>query len=114
MMDVDRGTLLTLTGGVKLKQRVQHPKVHERKARGNYYWFFRYESRAEARPDARPEVRSDARPDTRGDKIPLPSISDLLKEGQEIIVQIAKEPLGQKGARITSHIALPGRFLVYM
>ena len=38
----------------------------------------------------------------------LPSISDLLKEGQEIIVQIAKEPLGQKGARITSHIALPG------
>jgi len=44
----------------------------------------------------------------------LPSISDLLKEGQEIIVQISKEPLGQKGARITSHIALPGRFVVYM
>ena len=43
-----------------------------------------------------------------------PSITDLLREGQEIIVQIAKEPLGQKGARITSHIALPGRFLVYM
>ena len=50
----------------------------------------------------------------RADNPPLPSISDLLKEGQEIIVQIAKEPLGQKGARITSHIALPGRFLVYM
>jgi ribonuclease G len=44
----------------------------------------------------------------------LPPISDLLKEGQEILVQIAKEPLGKKGARITSHIALPGRFLVYM
>ena len=44
----------------------------------------------------------------------LPSISDLLKEGQEILVQIAKEPLGQKGARITSHIALPGRYVVYM
>ncbi len=42
------------------------------------------------------------------------SITDLLKEGQEILVQIAKEPLGQKGARITSHIALPGRFVVYM
>jgi Rne/Rng family ribonuclease len=41
-------------------------------------------------------------------------ISELLKAGQEIIVQIAKEPLGKKGARITSHIALPGRFLVYM
>ncbi len=45
---------------------------------------------------------------------PAPSITDLLKEGQEILVQIAKEPLGQKGARITSHIALPGRFVVYM
>ncbi len=44
----------------------------------------------------------------------LPSIAELLKEGQEIIVQIAKEPLGQKGARITSHIALPGRYVVYM
>jgi ribonuclease G len=42
------------------------------------------------------------------------SITDLLKEGQEILVQIAKEPLGQKGARITSHIALPGRYVVYM
>jgi len=41
-------------------------------------------------------------------------ISDLLKEGQEVLVQIAKEPIGKKGARITSHIALPGRFLVYM
>ena len=44
----------------------------------------------------------------------IPKISDLLKEGQEILVQIAKEPIGKKGARITSHIALPGRFLVYM
>jgi ribonuclease G len=43
-----------------------------------------------------------------------PSISDLLKPGQEIIVQIAKEPLGQKGARITSHVALPGRYVVFM
>jgi ribonuclease G len=41
-------------------------------------------------------------------------ISDLLKPGQEIIVQVAKEPLGKKGARITSHVALPGRFVVYM
>ncbi len=42
------------------------------------------------------------------------NITDLLKAGQEILVQIAKEPLGKKGARITSHIALPGRYLVYM
>jgi Rne/Rng family ribonuclease len=41
-------------------------------------------------------------------------ISEMLKAGEEIIVQIAKEPLGKKGARITSHVALPGRYLVYM
>ena len=78
------------------------------------------ETRTVQRPEGRSDVRAEARAESRSDrgdrseKIPLPSISDLLKEGQEIIVQIAKEPLGQKGARITSHIALPGRFLVYM
>jgi ribonuclease G len=80
------------------------------------------EPRPDVRPDAvRPDVRADAvRPDVRPvapaetARPATLSISDLLREGQEIIVQIAKEPLGQKGARITSHIALPGRFLVYM
>ncbi|HDM09663.1 MAG: Rne/Rng family ribonuclease [Deltaproteobacteria bacterium] len=41
-------------------------------------------------------------------------IEDLLQEGQEIMVQIAKEPYGTKGARVTSHISLPGRHLVLM
>ncbi|HEX8637911.1 MAG TPA: ribonuclease E/G, partial [Pyrinomonadaceae bacterium] len=51
----------------------------------------------------------------RGERRPQPpTITDLLREGQEILVQIAKEPIARKGARITSHIALPGRFLVYM
>ena len=44
----------------------------------------------------------------------LPAITELLKSGQEILVQIAKEPIARKGARITSHIALPGRFIVFM
>jgi ribonuclease G len=61
----------------------------------------------EDRPPREERVREEVRP-------AIPSITDLLRSGQEIIVQIAKEPLGQKGARITSHIALPGRFLVYM
>lgn len=43
-----------------------------------------------------------------------PPIQDLLKEGQEIVVQIAKDPIGTKGARLTTHIALPGRFMVFM
>ncbi len=41
-------------------------------------------------------------------------IEDLLHEGQEILVQVSKEPLGSKGARVTSHISLPGRNLVLM
>jgi ribonuclease G len=58
--------------------------------------------------------KTNGRTATRADKPPQPSITELLREGQEILVQIAKEPLGQKGARITSHIALPGRYVVYM
>jgi len=42
------------------------------------------------------------------------SIDTMLQEGQEILVQVAKEPIAKKGARVTSHIALPGRYLVYM
>jgi ribonuclease G len=42
------------------------------------------------------------------------NIEDLLVEGQELLVQVAKSPIGTKGARITSHISLPGRFLVLM
>jgi len=58
----------------------------------------------------RPELGPSRRPERGG----APTISDLLHEGQEILVQIAKEPIAKKGARITSHIALPGRFIVYM
>jgi ribonuclease G len=48
------------------------------------------------------------------DRGPEPKIEELLKEGQDIIVQVAKEPLGTKGARLTCHVTLPGRFLVFM
>ena len=41
-------------------------------------------------------------------------IEDLLREGQDLMVQVAKEPIGSKGARVTSHISLPGRHLVLM
>ena len=57
----------------------------------------RHEHRHHAGPPRRPQL-----------------ISEMLKAGQDIVIQIAKEPLGKKGARITSHVALPGRFLVYM
>jgi ribonuclease G len=45
---------------------------------------------------------------------PQPKIEELLKEGQEILVQVVKEPLGTKGARLTSHVTMAGRFLVFM
>ncbi|MGE3401034.1 MAG: ribonuclease E/G [Vicinamibacterales bacterium] len=52
--------------------------------------------------------------DREREKGPEPKIEELLKEGQEVIVQVAKEPLGTKGARLTSHATMPGRFLVFM
>jgi len=68
-----------------------------------------------------PEVRhfavrksSRSRDRKRGDRPPGPLIGDLLREGQEILVQVAKEPIAKKGARITSHIVFPGRYLVFM
>ena len=57
---------------------------------------------------------SKGRPRARSRGRPQPKIEELLKEGQEIIVQVAKEPLGTKGARLTSHATMPGRFLVFM
>ncbi len=41
-------------------------------------------------------------------------ITDLVKSGQEILVQVVKEPFGTKGARLTTHVSLPGRYLVLM
>lgn len=63
-----------------------------------------------AQRDRRPEHAEGRQPGGR----PEPKIEDLLKEGQDTLVQVAKEPLGTKGARLTSHVTLPGRFLVFM
>jgi ribonuclease G len=41
-------------------------------------------------------------------------IREVIREGQEVLVQISKEPIGTKGARVTSHISLPGRYVVYL
>ncbi len=41
-------------------------------------------------------------------------IRDVVREGQQVVVQISKEPIGTKGARVTSHVSLPGRYVVYM
>ncbi len=70
----------------------------------------------EQHPDV--EMEEGARPARRGRRgrngnaRAVPKIDTLLQEGQEIVVQVAKEPIGTKGARITSHVALAGRHLV--
>ncbi|MFB3920677.1 MAG: Rne/Rng family ribonuclease [Terriglobia bacterium] len=87
---------------VTVREPYQRPRFSPRRRRG---W------RGGGSGRGRSQQRSE--PSRTGNQSPV-QISDLLKEGQEIIVQIAKEPLGTKGARITSHIALPGRYLVYM
>jgi len=63
--------------------------------------------------ERRSTSRGDSRAQSRDDR-PQPKIEDLLKEGQEVLVQVVKEPLGTKGARLTSHVTMPGRFLVFM
>jgi len=65
------------------------------------------------RSGASAEARAQRR-EPGGVQGPPPKIENLLKEGQEILVQVVKEPLGTKGARLTSHVTMPGRFLVFM
>jgi len=52
--------------------------------------------------------------DGSNDKPEIPAITELLTDGQELLVQVIKDPLGSKGARLTTHITIPARFLVYM
>jgi ribonuclease G len=66
------------------------------------------------------ELEEEAEPEVEGDEAEPPRreavapIEQLLSRSQEVLVQVSKESLGSKGARITSFISLPGRYLVYM
>ena len=115
---VESGTAVVRERGGRFPHRVSRRR---RRGRGNRPEGRPTGARSQADGEAKPvESRGEqtvSRPAARFSSRPnqqQPLISDLLKAGQEIIVQIAKEPLGAKGARITSHIALPGRYVVYM
>ncbi|MDX1609637.1 MAG: ribonuclease G [Halofilum sp. (in: g-proteobacteria)] len=73
-------------------------------------------ARAEPVVDAE-EAEGEGQPATAG-PVPLangyPPISELLHEGQELLVQVIKEPLGTKGARLTTHLTIPSRYIVLM
>ncbi len=90
-----------------LREPHQRPRFAPRRGRRGRQGM----SQSYSRPEGSQSYRHEP---SRPENNQRPQISELLKEGQEILVQIAKEPLGTKGARITSHIALPGRYLVYM
>ncbi len=62
------------------------------------------------------EVPDDDAPYERGRRRErsVQKIQDLLKAGQEVVVQVEKEPIGTKGARLTSYVSIPGRYLVFM
>jgi ribonuclease G len=91
----------------------QQAAVRERPSNPRFQRRGRWQGRRQHRGGERPEG-GQRRPRTFQKETAKPLIGDLLKEGQEIIVQVAKEPLGKKGARITSHVALPGRYIVFM
>jgi len=63
--------------------------------------------------DTTEEGASAKKPRTRKVSRSTP-IRDVLKEGQPLMVQVSKGPIGTKGARVTSHVALPGRYVVYL
>ncbi len=56
----------------------------------------------------------DETPPARRRTVPLPPIEERISKGDEILVQVAKEPMGSKGARVTAHVSLPGRYMVLM
>ena len=66
---------------------------------------------ADAESDGKEPAKSRSR---AAPKSGQPAIQDLISEGQQIVVQVAKDPMGTKGARVTCHITLPGRYLVFM
>ncbi|MBI2338984.1 MAG: Rne/Rng family ribonuclease [Deltaproteobacteria bacterium] len=63
---------------------------------------------------AAPEERRPPQRGRRRYRGPLPRIEELVREGQSIVVQVAKDPIRTKGARVTCHISLPGRYVVSM
>jgi ribonuclease G len=72
------------------------------------------EAKAQAAEGGDKERGDKDREKSRDKGQPEAKIEELLKEGQDVVVQVAKEPLGTKGARLTGHVTLPGRFLVFM
>src|SRR5919199_2557754 len=73
-----------------------------------------YPEEPERDDDEADDEDADGDDDQRGRRAKAPPIQDQLKRGQDILVQVSKEPISTKGPRVTAQISLAGRFLVYM
>jgi ribonuclease G len=73
---------------------------------------------ADHAPDAEEETADvdvgDAEAEAEPRREAIGPIEEMLRKGQEVLVQVSKEPLGTKGARVTSFVSIPGRYIVYM
>ena len=79
--------------------------------------LFDEEEEGEEESNGESENREQKREPRRGRRRrrgPMPKIEDVLKEGQEVVIQVAKDPIRTKGARVTCHLTFPGRYLVAM
>lgn len=81
---------------------------------GNAKDFFSEFDDDEKKPSEEEEEQEEETKKSRFQRPEQSNIADLIKEGQEILVQVAKDPLGTKGARVTTYLSYAGRYLVYM
>jgi len=104
-------------------QRAPAPRQDDRGGGrgGDRYGRGRGRGRNRGRSNGRGPANNDGNRSQRPRSTGLPGrlskstpIRDVVKEGQDIIVQLTKEPIGTKGARCSSHISLPGRYVVYL
>jgi len=79
---------------------------------------FLYVSDVVTDPSSYEKLLGEEHDDERRERVdkdkPLPPINHVLKKGDEVVVQVVKEPIRTKGARLTAHVSIPGRFLVLM
>src|SRR5690606_32764886 len=65
-------------------------------------------------PVVPPEDAENGTPPATPTPLPPPPIADLVREGQEVVVQVVKDPIGSKGARLTTQLSIPSRYLVLL
>lgn len=87
--------------------------VSDVEAAGQFDDYDEHMTEALVTPEVGHEFMAEVQTRRRADIEPLP-IEEILKEGQDLLVQVSREPIGSKGCRVTTYITLPARYLVFM